>query len=246
MRSMDEMQIQRIVQRVLKEIAGMSQNAERTRKPSLVVFFCGCPGDLEKVSDELKTVRKDYRLVAGLSPAAESLIGREHLGTLVDEFLSDKDLHDAVDSAETVLFPNLSQNTAAKVLCGIRDSLGSDVMAYALQRGKRVLASRDCICPGEKRDPYSVFLQRMLEGIEKLGVALYSRGALGTHLLKKESAPDSQNHRGRGRPVVTVADVREVGAAGFGSLSVPKNAIVTSLARDEANKLHVEINREAF
>ena len=239
---MDEMQIQRIVQRVLKEVAGtMPANAERVRAPSLVVFFCGCPGDLEKVADELKVVREKYHLVAGFSPAAESLIGRERLGAMVDELLSGKDLHDAVGSAEAVLFPNLSQNTAAKVLCGIRDSLGSDVMAYALQRGGRVLAARDCICPGEKKDPYSVFLRRMLEGIEKLGVELYSSGTLGARLTKEESVPASQNRRGRGRP-----DVHEASAAGFGSLSIPKDAIVTSLARDEANKLRVAINREGL
>ena len=47
-------------------------------------------------------------------------------------------------------------------------------------------------------------------------------------------------------PVVTVADVHEASAAGFGSLSIPKDAIVTSLARDEANKLRVAINREGL
>jgi hypothetical protein len=46
--------------------------------------------------------------------------------------------------------------------------------------------------------------------------------------------------------VVTVADVHEASAAGFGSLSIPKDAIVTSLARDEANKLRVAINREGL
>lgn len=244
MRKLDEGQIRRIVQRVLDEIENTSAVVPgkiEQEKPPAVVFFCGCPGGLDELSFDLSAFRKRFFLVAGCSPAAESLLGRDYLEREAGALISEKTLYEAVHQAEVVLFPNLSQNTAAKAASGIRDTPGSEVMSLALREGKRVIACRSWICPGSKKDPYSMLLSGILGNIEKIGVQLYSRGSLVSHFERDREQNEEKNKDGTSFSLVTAAAVREAKAKGLSMIQTDGRCIVTPLARDEAKKLNVEL-----
>lgn len=238
--------IRRIVRKVLAEMKKtslpLSGGTETEKeKPTAVVFFCGCPDGLDEVSRDLSEFRRRFSLVGGYSQAAEALLDRDYMMREACSLLSQKELYEAVRHTGTVLFPNLSQNTAAKVVCGIRDTPGSEIMGYALKKGKRVLAARSYICPGNAKDPYSLFLRTVLENLEKLGVQLYSRGKLDSILDGKERLIGTQKTAGAPLTLVTVEMVREARAKGISKIQTEGRCIVTPLARDEAKKLSVEL-----
>lgn len=244
MRNLDEGQIRRIVQKVLDEIENTSKVVPRKieeKKLSALVFFCGCPGWLDELSKDLSVVRRGFSLTSGCSPAAENLLGREYMEQGTGPLQYGKELYEAVHQADIVLFPNLSQNTAARTACGIRDTPGSEVMALSLKEGKRVIACRSWICPGSRRDSYSIFLADMLGQIEKIGVQLYSRGNLSSHFERDGEQRGVKNKDEVSFSLVTAAAVREAKARGLSMIKADGRCIVTPLAKDEAKKLNVEL-----
>lgn len=240
---LDEQQVNRIVQKVLAEMAKtVLSPAQESEKAKVLVIFCGCPGDLEKISDEIQSLRGRFSFAGAYSQATEMLLGKDFLFRMTDRLVSGKDLYDAVDASEFLLFPNLSQNTAAKTVCGVRDSIGSEIMGYALQRGKNILACRSCICPGEKRDAYSLFLKTMLENLEKLGVRLYTRGKLEDVICNPKIKTSEKETMGGACSLVTASMVREANGRGLSRMDVNKGCIMTPLAKDEAKKLNIELH----
>ena len=145
-----------------------------------------------------------------------------------------------------VVFPTLSQNTAARGAWGLRDSLPSEAMAWALKKGIPVVACRDWVCPGEGKDPYSLFLGGMLKKLEVFGVRFCSCSRLAETVsgAGKGTGPKRLEHTEKipaGCRVLTASAVRDAARGGRKRIQVGKGCLVTPLARDEAKDCGVEL-----
>jgi hypothetical protein len=101
----------------------------------------------------------------------------------------DADVDGLLDGNASVLVPLLSVTTAAKVACGIQDSLPSRLLARALERGMPVLAAFDGCCPDNPQrlargfsvtDAYKARLHANVAALKSYGIRLVVAGEMAS------------------------------------------------------------------
>jgi flavoprotein len=173
-------------------------------------------------------------------------IGTERIARSAHSLASPDELHALVEKSVAVVFPTLSQNTAARGAWGLRDSLPSEAMAWALKKGIPVVACRDWVCPGDGKDPYSLFLGGMLKKLEAFGVRFCSCSRLAETVTGAGKATGPKRAEIPEKPVadcrvLTASAVRDAARNGKKRIALGKGCLVTPLARDEAKDCGIEI-----
>ena len=248
--------IDAVTREVLKRLDGEMKVQEENRenpkhKDKLILVFTGGTENLDGVLAGLKRFSRDYALLAAFTPAAEKVIGRERVRETIEfeELPADK-LHYAIYEAKAIIFPTLTQNTAAKAAVGIRDSVATEAMACGLLLKKEVIAVTDSINTLAMPPAYGRMVNEILRRIEQLGVKLCKAKEL-TYLLahdrkasgESESpiAADGKTLVIQERAPVTADVILQAAQAGYGSIALIPNTIVTPMARDIAKDKNIII-----
>lgn len=247
MRAFSEEDVRRVVEEVLRELGLRERGGKPPRMGrKLVLFFTGAPGLLEASMPALKRLSSSFDLVVGRSKAASSMADFDGLeGKLEARPLDLGDLYGELSSAEGLVLPTLTQNTAAKVAFGIRDCPGSELTACALLMGKKVVASRESLEAASIGSPYGRLLSEMSKRLEGLGVLLLPASRLDEPFLgsKEEVAPPS---RAEGEEVLEGGLLSEERAkrlvsAGVRRVLLKGKVLVTPLAADLLREHRVEL-----
>ena len=258
---MDEATIRRIVDLCVREIRKCSPQepagacaAERScdARPKLLAVFTGGMKGAETALKELAGLRESFRITGAASASAIRMFGKDRLAAAADEWIDGAGNPAeacGVDGFDAVVFPTLSQNTAAKAAQGIRDGFACDAMACALLAGRRVVAARDSVCPGRAGGAYAGMLRTILERLVAFGVTLCDANDLGA-AVRGCSAPASASPEPPRKPaakgkktVITASAVQDAARAGKTEITLDAAAILTPLARDEARERGIRFVR---
>ncbi|MDR3560363.1 MAG: flavoprotein [Negativicutes bacterium] len=231
--------------------------------PKVLALFTGGTIGLEPGLAALAELRSHPAEVAAvLSAAAEKVIGagriRECLGEDIP-LVTSQDPYPGklLRTADVVVVPVLTQNSAAKLAHAFSDTLVTTLVLQALMLGKPVVMAVNAADPrdgwrtgagmGHAPAGLARALQENLRKIEGYGVRL-----VDVNLLAKESrrffgrelTPQPTAAAATAKVLIDAAAVKAAQIGGSRRLSVPPKAIVTALAADTARELGIELVRE--
>lgn len=251
MRDLDEELVKRLVDKVVALVEAENGTVVEEGKSTVLAVFTGCHDDPGPALEQVAGLKESHFVVAAASPAAMETIGTDRIARSANSLASPGELHALVEKSVVVVFPTLSQNTASRGAWGLRDSLPSEAMAWALKKGIPVVACRDWVCPGDRKDPYSLFLGGMLEKLEAFGVRFCSCSKLAETVTGAGKATGPKRAEIPEKPVagcrvLTASEVRDAARSGRKRISVGKGCRVTPLARDEAKDCGIELFLEGI
>lgn len=259
--------IDAIVREVMKKLQDSleepAQVQPKTRnKEKLFLVFTGGTGNLDTVLARLKSLGHKYNYYACFTPAAEKAFGRERVKQEI-EFaeVSEEDFYHALTKVDTIVFPTLTQNTAAKATLGIRDTLACETLACGLLLKKRVIAVIDSIPLSSMPATYARMVGDMLRQLEQLGVDLCKADELVNKIittsivLEQEadvSAEPLELKELAEQPLfpkayvlesklVTAEVIYQAAREGHTRILLPPKALVTPMARDTAKDKHIAL-----
>ncbi len=253
---------------VASEDNSSEQEANLEQKPKLLLVFTGGGGDLDTVLQELEDVGRKYMCYVIFTKAGQKVIGAYKLKEKITfEEISQDLLHQTIAEVSAVIFPTLTQNTAAKAVCGIRDSIGSEAMACSLLTKKRVLAVTNSIPLHDIPPTYGSLCGDILKRLSHLGVQLCEAQQLGQNILNlkgkdtlkfncsQEQFTQKEEAEEKPEPVVrekilvkedkkliTVDVISQAKVDGYSELKLAPRTIVTPLAADAAKEQNIKIS----
>lgn len=246
---------------------GKTGREKKEDKRKLLLVFTGGTGGLDMAMEQLSGISAKYDFYVIMTPAAEKIIGLEKVKNYI-EFLEIREdqLYEALSKVETVVFPTLTQNTAAKAAIGIRDSAGSEAMACSFLMKKNVIAAQDGIPVHNMPATYAHLCSEILKKLCNLGMHLCEARNLGQKIMEvdlkkaKESErvpeisetqdmnrdPESQIGSNKvlklqDNKLITADIVNKAASGGFHRIMVPREALITPMARDTAGEKKIEI-----
>lgn len=152
-----------------------------------------------------------------------------------------------LNSYDLMIVSPLSLNTLAKFALGLRDSFPAELLWQFSELGKPVLLAENCL-PDEATamNPHLFKIyRRYWQTITSGTVSGFSRDTLAdraTRLIRAKAAA-SRQYTEVGRVFITRDDII-VASESLEPLRVPHNAIVTDVAREEAESRNVTIIQE--
>lgn len=253
--------VQLITRAVLAALGEGSPTAAPGPGHRLLVACAGGEQGAAAAAAELAALRQAgavTRLVC--SPSARTVLGDELIsrlggGTPPEPPCGDAMCYGLVEWAQAVIVPVLTQNTAAKVALGIRDSLLTNLLAAAIVTGKPVIMAQDAAVPAGAPAAYGAMIAGHLDRLRGFGVqvvradhlaetcrqALRRGGAVPPPARAPQSRTPAALPPSPYRTVITAQTVQDAARAGEHSLAVPPGALVTPLATDEARALQIRL-----
>lgn len=238
-------------------------------KQALAIFTGGTIG-LEQSLIELQKIQAlNIEVSVVLSMAAEKNIGidriKKHLGSNINLVTTHSPYPGKLlRDADIVLVPVLTQNTAAKLAYTLSDTLASTLIMQGLMLGKPILAAMNAADPqdvwrvqkdmGKCTPALSESLRQNLKKIESYGIELVHVDSLATgsqkiidRMAKKACYSQQNESHGKRQGKKSILDaetIKNAASNGLKSITTPKDAIITPLARDVAREYGIEIVQE--
>ncbi|MCS7232496.1 MAG: hypothetical protein N3C62_03295 [Synergistetes bacterium] len=241
--------VEEIVNEVLKKL-----KKEVSPKEKVIVVFTGAPGLIEKAIDELLKLKERFQLVVAFSESARRMKQFSEVRSRLEvDLLNEERFYEEVNEAKVVIFPTLTQNTAAKIAWGIRDCLASEIAACALIMGKKVIAVCESLSTEGVSTDYAFLLEEIAKKLVKLGVILckveevslclengkssveISKSGLSEGVKKKEFIFEGR--------VLTSETVNGVVSMGCSKIIIDSCSLITPLAADIIRDKKIEVVR---
>ncbi len=262
---MTELEIEKIVQEVLKQFLQEKQDSPKLRaKEKMLVVYSGAMIGFEESLKSLKRLAgKGYVFDVFLSRGAQEALAVTKLQDKLVAQLAPERLITPCDACspeslareyETVIVPALSVNTAAKLSQCMTDAPVTRLLFTALAMGKQVFFATDGCCPDCKareelgyamNDAMKAKLRSNLAALKSYGGHLAAAKELGETVLRvkePQSAPAAASAGGSVRR--SVIGRKQMDDCPVGStLTIAKDSIVTALAQDIAEERSIKIVR---
>jgi hypothetical protein len=231
------------------------------RKRVLALFCGGSIGAVEGRAELKKLQDAGYRIQAVLTPSAERVLGkdwlRRELGDIEIVTEADGKAPGTLlrESALTVV-PVLTLNTAAKVACGIADTLVATVIMDSLLMGRPVFAAKDACDPAnpvrarlgmDRAAPaHRAMLEGNLERLAGFGVRLLDVTGLAAAVSGQPGVGEiTQRASGQAAATMTftgrVLSRSDVASFEGRIMRVSPGTLITPLARDLARDRGIEM-----
>ncbi|MEL7565333.1 MAG: flavoprotein [Dehalobacterium sp.] len=251
------MDMNTLVERIVEEAVKKLKSFHEKR---ILALFCGGTIGAKEACQELKAlsaVGYDCQII--LSPAAEKVLGVDWLQSELGQmpiYTEKNGLKpgELLKNADTVLVPVLTLNSAAKVACGIGDTLVTNLMMQALFLGKPVIAAHNAcnldhplrvelgMIQGNPK--YSGLFAANLKILREYGINLVEAESLAAVVKGREREArafcTSEANRGLifNKRVLSAADIALCQGVTF---RIGKNTLITPAARDLAEKRGISI-----
>ena len=232
----------------------LQENIPKPGSRNILVIFTGSDVGLPTVIDQLRKLRqKPYSFTFFLSRAAQNIISMDKIVTItatsqvLTELASERVLS-IIQEFDVILVATLSRTTAIKLAFAITDTLVTDLLYTALVNKKPIIAARNgadpmlANCPRcGTPDMAPAIIQNIHTELDKLiqyGIRLIPVDDLADETVSilesiPRQVPDKQ--------IITEQDIKSVANAGEKKIRVRKGSLVTSLAKDTAKDLGIEI-----
>ncbi|MDI3501173.1 MAG: hypothetical protein PWP22_944 [Thermoanaerobacter sp.] len=258
--------VKRIVSEILKK-AGYSEASkeEEYKTPgkeespgNILVVFTGGTGSLDAVAEELGKLSGKYKLYAVFSEAAKKVLPQEKFKKIaqLEEVCCD-DLYEAINGAKVVVLPTLTQNTASKIACGIRDTVATEAVAVAIMAGKKILACEDSIPFTVKCQGYSKVINDIVQKLKEFGIVfcnaqkisdeveslMCENDAMNKSLSKKECEDENKvTEITIDSKLITGETIQKLYGEGIRKINLLGKCIVTPAARDMIKDYKITLN----
>jgi len=257
--------VRRIVSEVLKK-AGYSETSKEEeckasgeeRSENILVVFTGGTGSLDAVAEELGKLSGKYKLYAVFSEAAKKVLPQEKFKKIaqLEEVCCDG-LYEAIDKSKVVVLPTLTQNTAAKIACGIRDTVATEAVAVAIMAGKKILACEDSIPFTVKCQGYSKVINDIVQKLKEFGIVfcnaqkisdeveslMCENDAMNKSLSKKECEDENKvTEITIDSKLITGETIQKLYGEGIRKINLLGKCIVTPAARDMIKDYKITLN----
>ncbi|MGL5313486.1 MAG: flavoprotein [Peptostreptococcaceae bacterium] len=143
--SIENVLIDYIVEKVIEKIVGINKKA--------LVVFTGATIGFKQSIECIKKLKDDgWQLEVVLSKGASSVLTESLVKELLDinDIIKEDDnidVHKLVDENNMIIIPTLTINSCSKIVNCISDSIATNIVSYALMKGKKVVASINGCCP---------------------------------------------------------------------------------------------------
>jgi hypothetical protein len=251
-----------VMRRLRHHLEGLPKIEEQNEsKEKLLLVFTGGTGNFDNVLSQLKALSHRYHFLALFSPAAEKAFGKVRVRQDINfEEVIEQDLYTALTKTSVVVFPTLTQNTAAKAVMGIRDSPASEALACSLLLKKRVIAVQDSIPLRSMPPAYARMVGEILKRLEQLGVnmcgaeALREKISTTSEAFETKEAVATQGERGvlptetmtspkalilESKAPVTAEVIYKAAVAGHDRIILLPRTLVTPMAKDTAKDKNI-------
>ncbi len=212
------------------------------------LILCGAPGSAcEKAAWDTLRLLNDVRWIVVDWPGYPASRVIPNLGGASFEVVTPPEIwDDLVCSADGVLIPFAPLEVLAKLSMLITDIAPVSVAAAAVIQGIPVYAGGDDaerLTRHSARIPRAVIsiVQEYARKVQSLGVLLDTPAQLAARFKGGVAALSSVSGKNGGRDVVTNEDVMAVMQAGSHVLEVSHGSIITSLARETAERFGIEV-----
>lgn len=199
--------VETIVKEVIKRLNELQNKADTeietksVKKGTIVTVFTGSDIELNTLTEQIKVLAQNYNIKVIFTKAARKILDSETLRQRLNfEEIEDDVMYKELSKAEAVIFPNLTQNTAAKVAAGIRDSIGSEAMATALLMGKVIVAACDSIPVKGIPGPYGEMCSEILNKLSRFGVKFCKVKEIAnkvSNILRGKNAADNESNESK-------------------------------------------------
>lgn len=257
--------VRRIVSEVLKK-AGYSANSKEEeckasgedRSKNILVVFTGGTGSLDAVAEELRKLSSKYKLYAVFSEAAKKVLPQEKFKKIAQlEEVCCNGLYEAIDISKVVVLPTLTQNTAAKIACGIRDTVATEAVAVAIMAGKKILACEDSMPFTVKCQGYLKVIDDIVRKLKEFGIVfcnarkmseeveslIYGDDAMDKSLGKKEYEDENKAAEITiESKLITVETIQKLYSEGIRKINLPAKCLITPAARDMIKDYKITLN----
>lgn len=256
---MDTQELQELIRVVTREVIKRLE-----RRPKVLVILTGAGSAAARVLPQLRalgnlrTLRNlpiEVRII--LSPSAETCLGKDFVasgtGLSVTGWQDADDPLTLVREHDVVVLPALTQNTAASIALGLRNTPTTDLVAWAIIAGKPVIAVPDGIGAGPEElkllgakgipATYRLMLERHLRTIESFGIKLVQEAKLAEAVAGILGLAGSLGLVYRAR-VLAERDLQAILEHGSTAVVISPKTLVTPLARDLAASKNIRIIRE--
>ena len=242
---MNQTQLRELVTAIIQQVLAGEISNER---PRALVLFTGALIGFEDAVSSLSALSQRCDLDFVQTPSAQRVLDQnaiERLGmTPADHKRGLMAGHDML------VIPTLTVNLVGKVVNGIGDCMGSNLVSDFIMGGKPVIAAKDAACPdspGKRRwfpnmpEGYAAMLRENLTKLASFGVRLTSADKLDSAVLDTWFAPS--HVLDLDVKVLTATDIRGL-PAGTNVRVAPATAI-TALAREAALAEGISISRRS-
>lgn len=164
---------------------------------SALVLFAETDFGLEAALGQLQQLRDaGWAFETVIAPEARRLLKDRFAG--FEEVEAEGKAGDLLDRHTTILVPTLSVSLAAKVALGIADDPLSEILQGGLERGARIIAARDGVCPNGRdrrargllpNAAYQATMSGHLQTLMDYGIALSWAARLAVAVEGDASAP---------------------------------------------------------
>lgn len=215
---------------------------------NVYALFTGGSAKLSEAINQIKLlIQNGYHIKAILSESATRIIKVDKIREIpgIEDVFCEPDPSiysvDIVQSADAIVIPVLTRNSAAKLALGICDTLVTNIIMHALIAGKPVIAARnsadpegqDCICIGTpKTSPNLIQIAKdYLKKLESYGVKLVDVSEIAYSFIEDKNIKQE---------LITYDTINGL-SKDISEIKVKKGSIVTPLAKDLAKERNIKI-----
>lgn len=242
-----------IVKEVTKRI--ISEMYEQEKK-ALVLFTGGKIGFESSIENIKKLINNGWNLKVALSKNAEFVLGsdiiKQELG-IEDIFVEDKikDIDYLKQDIKKIIIPVLTMNSASKISLGISDTLITYLVSWGIMNGNSIIAAKDACDPennirlkSSSQVPvaYNNMIKDNLKRLESYNIKFTSAKKLYDSVVNSFESLESKESQSilLNKKLITTEDIMKSKEDNC-EIVVPRDTIVTALAKDMAHSLGIDI-----
>lgn len=247
-----------VLRQLGQEPVAAADKAIHRDRQALAVFTGGTIGLEQSLVELQKMQAQNIELTVVLSAAAEQVVGikrvQDCLGSEISVVTTQSPYPGKLlRTADLVLVPVLTQNTAAKLACTLSDSLATTLVMQALMLGKPVIAAKNAADPQDSwratrnmgQCPPGLLraLQENLRKLEGYGIQLVQVEdlAAGSQKILDRSINPVLSTPNVKKSVLDASAIKAAAGQGLKRLEVLPGMIITPLARDVARDYGIEL-----
>lgn len=223
----------------------------------ILILLTGSDWKLEEKLDELsKLKRHGVSIYVCLSFAAEKILNLNQINNILNpvEFYREEDLFNLdliVSKHSRLILPNITVNTLSKISLGILDTVIPNIVWDFLALGETVYIDFNTVRKHRgmdiKNKEIKSTIENYVEKVKNMGAIDISEESYISQIVSKDFNEvinrTLENKIEEEKKVIVEKDIVKLQSNNT-QLLVPKNSIITPLAKDKARELNIEIIKE--
>lgn len=217
---------------------------EASLKPHILIMLTNARVNSNEMSNHINELSKQFTISLIISESEQKHVNTSHVyRTFILEEVNAADIQFIIETANLIYCPSISHGYLASLSMLLDETNSVWITLQMLLNGKEVLLGNDVIKQKEGagfwRSPsLDKKVQNYMKELKQDGVHFCSMNQAAKVIVKQ-----METHQNK-KTLLLAKHIEEMANNGSQTITVPKNSIITPMARDIAKQLHVNIKRE--